>query len=411
MLMQEQKNSRRNTTVLAILAGVIIARLSCIALTNIPFMTIGFIMVYAFAFIALLFVSIKYITETEIYALFALILYVIEVVISCLIANKGLFETQAFNAYIIVILFFLYLYIKRLPKEQQKIFFVITLIGFSFTFVYSIIKLIEDPMLSRIAATGRYDDNSADTLRAIGGFDTVYGGLLVFIVLVYLLTVVRSKKAKALVLIALLSCVLFIIMATYATAIVLLVLAFALILFRKSRGWSAVIVILTLTCFIFRENIGTAIMEWSKTVDYSQVFQEKMHQIGYIIRYGESVGTLAGDEGRWARITWSLETFWEYPILGAFTKTGAKIGSHSEIVDLLGRFGIVGFSSMVAFFVFVFKDIAKGTSTELGKKLLFVIVVVYILIAILDPALYTQQVLPIFLLVPFTELWGKSKEI
>jgi hypothetical protein len=115
---------------------------------------------------------------------------------------------------------------------------------------------------------------------------------------------------------------------------------------------------------------------------------------------------LAGEEGRWARIGWSLNAFFEYPVFGAFTKQGVKIGSHSEIADVLGRFGIVGFAALTSFFVLVFKDIAKGLSTKLGKDLLFVSVIVFVAIAALDPALYTQQVLPIFILIPFAEKWA-----
>ena len=89
---------------------------------------------------------------------------------------------------------------------------------------------------------------------------------------------------------------------------------------------------------------------------------------------------------------------------------GAKIGSHSEIADLLGRFGIFGFASLLAFFVLLLKDIAQGLSTKLGKKLLFVAILLYLAIAVLDPALYTQQILPIFLLIPFTEKWVKVEE-
>lgn len=410
MLSQDKKKEQMNTSHLTLLAGLIVARLSCVALSNFPLLSIGFVFVYAFLFIVLFFFSMTYMTKTEIYALFALIIYVLEVFLSCFAADKGLFETQAFNAYIIVVLFFLYLYMKRLPKEVQKRFFIIALIGFMFTFIYSIFKLAEDPMLSRIAATGRYDEGSVDTLRAIGGFDTTYGGILVFIVLAYLMAMMKNKHGRILVALALISCVVFIIMATYATAIVLLVVAVALIIFKNSKISAFLLITLTLVCLIFREDVGENIMQWSKTVNYSDAFQEKMYQIGYMIRYGESVGTLAGEDGRWARIGWSLESFFQYPIFGAFAQKNGRIGHHSEVADLLGRFGIVGFVSIFTFFTFLFKDISKGLSTSKGKKLLSVVIIVYLLTAILDPALYTQQVLPIFILVPFTELWARGEE-
>lgn len=399
----------QSSTITTLLASIILARLSCVALSNIPFFTITFIMLYAVALIFLLIRSFGFLTKNETGALGFLIVYVFEVVLSSLISERGIFDTQAFNSYIIVILFFLYLHIKRLSNQSQKLFFVIVLSGFTVTFIYSIVKLAQDPMLSRKAATGRYFEDSVDTLSAIGGFDTVYGGLLVFVILVYLWSFLRDKKAKMLVFLIMASCIAFIVMATYGTAIVLLIFAIALIIFRRNSISAFLVSIVLIVGVVCHESIGTWIMNLSDTIEYSDTFQEKINQIGYMIRYGESVGTLAGDEGRWARIGWSLDTFSQYPIFGGFTKPDVRIGSHSEVADLLGRFGLVGFISLGSFFWITFKDIASQITTKLGKKMLFVCISVYLAIAVLDPALYTQQILPIFILVPFVEKWAKPQ--
>lgn len=406
MLSVDRNNSQKNAFTLNILlAGVIVARFSCVALSNIPLMGVGFILLYAIVFIGLFVVSSTRMTKTEVKALCALLIYLFEVVISVVLTNRGLFETQAFNAYILVILFFLYLYIKRQSPAKQKFFVALTLIGYIFTFIYSIIKLVQDPMLSRLAATGRYEYMAADTLGAIGGFDAVYGGLLVFVVLVYLWTMVNNKGLKAFLLIGCSSCALFIVMATYATAIILLVATAALMIFKRDKLSAFLIIVALVLGLFFHSQIGDYIMSWSKTVGYSATFQEKMYQIGYMLKYGESVGTLAGDEGRWARIGWSLKTFSQYPLFGGFTVDGAKIGSHSEIADILGRFGLVGFTAIVIFFVCLYKSIMSDLSTKTGKKILFICTIIYLVMSILDPSLYTQQLLPIFLLIPFAEKW------
>lgn len=409
MTMQINKEKPVNVSVLNVLVTIIVARFSCIVLSNIPFLTMGYLFVYSvFFIISFAFVSQK-LTKTEAYALLSLMVYVFEVMISCLIAGKGLFETQAFNSYILVILYFVYLYIKRLDGKKQRNFSILLLCGFSFTFIYSIIKLAQDPMLSRIAATGRFNEDTVDVLGAIGGFDTAYGGLLVFIVLIYLLPVVKGDFIKIFLAITLISCVAFIIMATYATAIVLLIIALGIMIFKRNKLSATLLFLTVLICFALREVIGEEIMNWSKTIEYSDVMKDKMYQIGYMIRYGESVGTLAGEEGRWARMGWSFETFLQYPLFGGFTVSDAKIGSHSEIFDILGRFGLLGFISMLLFFIYLLRDIARGMSSERGRKMLTTVFIIYFITSVLDPALYTQQVLPIFLLIPFFDSWSENR--
>ena len=411
MLNANQNKTKNNALPLSIFLGVlIVARLSCVALSNVPFMSVGFIFLYAALFIVLFLLTASKIEKIEACALGALLLYLFEVIFSTVIAKKGLFETQAFNAYILTILFFLYLFTKRIPDKYQKLFTIIILFGYIFTFIYSIVKLAQDPMLSRVAATGRYDDATVDSLGAIGGFDAVYGGLLVFVIMLYLCGIVKNKWLKAFFVLSCVCCAVFIFMATYATAIVLLVVALALMILRRSRLSAFLLILALLVCYFFRANIGDYIMSWSKTVNYSDIFQEKMYQIGYMIKFGESAGTLAGEEGRWARMGWSWDTFLQHPLFGGFTVDNAKIGSHSEVFDLLGRFGLYGFVSLFVFFVYLFRDIAKNLSTKTGKNMLFVCIILYLLISILDPSLYTQQVLPIFMLLPFVEKW-KKKEV
>lgn len=405
----QTKRGLHNFNLCSLLAGIIIARLSCTALSNIPILTIGFVLIYALVFIVLMIISVRIITKKEANALLFLLVYSFEVMLSCWIAEISLFSTHAFNAYIMIILFFLYMYIKRLPRESQKRYFVLVLLGFTFTFIYSIIKLVENPMLSRMAATGRDYVETEDTLSAVGGFDTVYGSLLIFIVLVYIWQFVNGKKGKMLLSLAIASCVIFIIMATYAIAMVLLVITLAIILFHRSK-WGAILVIIALLLtVIFHESIGDYIMQLSQTIDYSSIFKEKMHQIGHILRYGELVGTLSGDKGRLASMSWSFEAFAKYPVFGAFSYRSIRIGSHSEIIDTLGRFGITGFLSLGMFFILLFRDISSGITTKSGKKMLFTSITIYLSIALLDPALYTQQLLPIFLLIPFAENYTSSQ--
>ncbi|MGN1216381.1 MAG: hypothetical protein ACI4TD_00225, partial [Phocaeicola sp.] len=77
--------------------------------------------------------------------------------------------------------------------------------------------------------------------------------------------------------------------------------------------------------------------------------------------------------------------------------------------DTLGRFGLWGFFSLVGFYVCCLKDIAASILHKETRKCMGIVIITYLIICVLDPGLYTQQVLPIFVLLPMMEL-GYSDE-
>ena len=391
---------------LFVLATIISARFSCIALSNISIFRISFTFVYILVFCLLLFIQYR-LKKNEFIGMLFLISYVIEVMLIT-VPISGLFNTQAFNAYVIFALYCLYLYQKRLPERKRRTLLRVNLLGCEFTYVYSIIMLMRDPFLSRRAAAGIVTENSPDTLQAIGGFDTVYGGLLIFAMFLFIVTYGRSRN-KYLYTVMALSCGIFIVMATYATAIVILVAIIALFLFQRNRMAAFVCLIAAVIIALCRESIGQSIIEFSHGITYSSVMQEKVYQIGFMLRYGESVGTLAGDDGRFARMGWSIKAFIASPLFGSYANASLPIGCHSEVFDTLGRFGLWGFFSLVGFYVCCFKDIAASILYKETRKCMAVVIITYLIVCVLDPGLYTQQVLPIFVLLPLMEL-GYSDE-
>lgn len=384
-----------------VLAMAIVARFSCIALSNIPIFTMSFTFIYILAFCILTLVNHRF-TKIEFIGMLLLTSYVIEVALITVPVN-GLLNTHAFNAYVIFALYCIYLYQKRIIERRRRTLLCISFVGFGFTYAYSIFMLMKDPLLSRRAASSYVVENSVDTLQAIGGFDTVYGGLLIFVMLLFIVIYGGSKYRK-IYLALMLSCGLFIVMATYATAIVILVSILVLFLYQRNRV-TAVICLLTAVGFVLcKEAIGRIIIEFSQGITYSSTMQEKLYQIGYMLQYGESVGTLAGEEGRFARMGWSLKSFIASPLFGSYANASLPIGCHSEVFDTLGRFGLWGFFSLVGFYVCCFKDIAASLMYKETHKCLIIVIVVYLITCVLDPGLYTQQIFPIFILLPLMEL-------
>ena len=383
------------------LAYLMVARFSCVALANIPIFSMKYIFIYGVLFIALYVANYKKLQHKEACALAALLLYTLFVVVKTSPSAGTIFNTQSFNAYVMVFLFFIYVYMKRIDIIEIKKISRIALVGYIFTYLYSIVMLIQNPALSRQAAANIVVEDNVDTLNAVGGFDTVYGTIILILLFIYLLKIAKDKKDVWLLRIGLISGIVFLVLASYGTAIIMLILLIIIVLMRKNKILCALVMGGSITLYIQKRQLGNWIYLLANKIGFSDILKGKIQDISMILITGKSAGTLPGDEERLARIEWDVFTFTKYPILGGMGKDGAKIGAHSEIFDTLARFGIVGFIFMLIFFICFFKDGVQQMDTRIGKQCLGIAIFLYIIIALLDPALYTQQILPFFVLVPF----------
>lgn len=394
-----------------ILTILMIARFACTAFSNLFFMSMGFIFIYGVGFSIILFFSIRYLSRREFMILLCLLAYLIDVMLVTILPQGDIFNTQAFNAYVLFFLYMIYLYLKRITIINRKTIFWIALAGVSFTCLYSIPQLVIDPMLSRKMATGIVEEDGINALGATGGFDTVYGVLLIICMLLFIRDSTNSATIKALSVVLMCIYIIFLIMASYGTTLVLLVALFVMWLFQKNRIMATIIIGLALLAFVYHEPLGEKISDWSNQISYSTVLGNKIDDIGNIIRTGESAGTLSGDDGRLARMQWSLEAFEQYPLFGAYNKAGVRIGFHSEIMDSLGRFGLVGTIPLLLFLFLVFRDIYVNMKTEVGRKCCVFCAILYATIMVLNPSMYTQQILPIFIFLPLFELYGGKEDV
>lgn len=403
------KKGIKTVNLLRILTGLIIARFSCIALSNIPIFNMSFTFLYGCAFVILFSIQYPKITRREFYGMASLFVYVIFVIVRTL--DYGLFNTQAFNAYVLCFMYFIYLYMKRCPTREAMGLGLIAVLGYMLTLLYSIPVLLIDPDLSRKAAASIVTENSADTLNAVGGFDTVYGTLLLIVFFIIIRNAQFSTWNRGIVTSALVVSCIFLVLASYGTALVLLVLIFAIAIFKKNKFWSAVILLLVVLGVVYRVQIGNALANFALRFGEMKSLGTKINDISHMLITGEAAGTLAGDDGRFARMGWSISTFFQYPILGGIGKPDAMIGSHSEIFDLLARFGLVGATLLLIFMVIFMKDLFQFNTQQNGKQCLKLMLIIYLFISVLDPALYTQQVMPFFCIAPIIELMYRKERM
>lgn len=385
-------------SLLLLLGVAIVARFSCVILSNLPFFSMNFIFLYGLTFIFVFFLSYFKISKIDCLALFFLFCYTFYISIVTIPFYGQIFNNQVFNACIMIFLYFIYLYTKKLNLKHKITISKFAFLGYLFTWFYSIFKLLQDPTLSRrMAATKVVSE--IDTLGGVGGFDTVYGSILVLCIMIYLLQE-KSKINKSILIFSITSCVLFLILSSYATALVLMLVLFSIYLLKKNKIYFVLISVLFIILFINRIEIGYWVSSISHNFNFSEILSEKINEIGQILSTGQSAGTLSGDDGRIARMGWSLHTFFKYPLFGGLLHSDGIIGYHSEFFDMLGRYGIVGSGLFLGFFILFMKSVYNEIKSNIGKKCFYTVIFLFICISILNPSLYTQEILPLFILLP-----------
>ena len=99
----------------------------------------------------------------------------------------------------------------------------------------------------------------------------------------------------------------------------------------------------------------------------------------------------------------------QHPIFGGQGVSGAKIGGHSEFWDMLGKYGIVGFGLLASFFIALYKDIKKRMFSVNIRKCCNIVFLVWIITAVLNPALFSLQMMPIILMLPLANAYLENQ--
>ncbi|MBQ7115224.1 MAG: hypothetical protein IJN94_02275 [Clostridia bacterium] len=389
---------------LTFLAYLIVARLSCPALSNIPFMNMGFVFIYGLAFAILFLFTTSGISTSDTYMIICLTLYIVYVLLQIFISGGSVFDTQIYKIYVIAFMSLIYIWSKQQTLTTRKNLMLIILGTSIFNYIYSIIVLFFDPNASRIAAaTSVLEASPYDILHAVGSFDAVNGAIFVIIILLYIRNKLSTPKVKFVITLVIALAAVFIIMASYVTAIILLILALCLYIGRKNKALSYISTLLIITLIIFHEQLGDFLMKISFNISYSETVGSKFYEFGYMIRNLEATGTYGGTDGRMAKMLTSINAFTNYPILGGLTHPDVKIGGHSEVFDILGNFGIVGFSLIAFYLRALYISLRRSVVLKDSKKCTQVIFIVFVIGAVLNPTFYTLQMLPIILMIYLSE--------
>ena len=401
---QQISKKSQSLDLLTVLAFLVVARISCPALSNLPLFSMAFTFVYGVGFLGLFLLTYPRVTKGELGLLLTIALYTVYVVIRSMLSGKGLFATDAFNAYVIVFLTVIYIWSKRQSERKRRQLFGLILLALCFNYIYSIWVLTKDPDASRTAAaTSVLEKSPYDVLNAVGSFDTVYGGVSVVAILLVMRRCMDKRDTRKWLLLAVLVLdIVFIYMAAYATALVMLLFTVALILGSRNKVLNGTLVAGFIVILVFHEPVGQWVVEQAAHFSGSETIQEKMLDFGEMLKTFEAAGTYGGEDGRAARMQWSINAFLENPLFGGYGKRGIRVGGHSELLDMLGKYGILGFGLMAAYFLSLYQEIRNGLDDPEMKKCCTIVLFVWIVTAVLNPALYSLQMMPIILMLPLS---------
>jgi len=331
---------------------------------------------------------------------------------------------------VIVPIFFLgyiinqyYMHYKRDYNSLGKIALV-SLVCYIIGSIQTYLGLLQYPGASRSLAGGVYEQ-SADLAAlymklGIGGFGYIYAASLIFIASFYFFTkgsASINKKYKAICVVSMLLMVVMIFKASYATAILSIVLGIVLTLVVKNTKSLVLFMIFTAVFLLMfpQELIGEFLLRIAKLFSGNETLYKRFA----ILASGFLPNDSIVEQGvtRSELYLTSLKTFLMHPLFGVYGPFGGGedpnsvfvIGGHSGWLDLLGFYGLF---AGVPLFLSIYFHIKKQLDFFKDSKCLGLIVIVsfmFIVLGAINPIITVYDIgFAQFCIVPAIPFLGNA---
>lgn len=208
--------------------------------------------------------------------------------------------------------------------------------------ILSLIQLGVNPEISRLMAGVHLEDEKAEYYRlGVGGYGYVFAMSFLTYGVVRWVKVSKSVPERIYLITFLVINSIFIIYASYTTAIILTILLFgvALLSDAKYNTQIAIIVVATILLVLFGKFFLELGYRVAKQLELGFV-AKRFDQLLYA-HETEDLSTL----NRFELYKMSWDTFWSNPLIG-----GEDYGGHSQILDTFARYGILAVLLPVFFF-------------------------------------------------------------
>lgn len=273
-------------------------------------------------------------------------------------------------------------------KESINIIVFITMVVIAISAFATLDVLIEDEFASRqLAGAATSKEQTKYFSQGVGGYGFIY--LLVFAIYGLLRNITTTKSLVLKLAYILLTVLLIytIIMSSYSTALLItLILVITFLCFaKKSDDALFIYVVLLCVVFLFRMNIFEFIKDLGKNLELSFVV-DRMSQL-IKAESGSSVESLK----RYQLYKMSWDAFTNSMFYGG----GGECGGHSQLLDALGTYGILGLS----YIGYLIYSVLSTTKLIINKydRIVFIIFIVFAAIDTIDSK---ELINGIFLLLP-----------
>jgi hypothetical protein len=261
------------------------------------------------------------------------------------------------------------------------------------------VGLLLFPSASRILATIASSSDETFVIYNwynIGGFEFIYT-----IVLLYPVLIMAYKQKKINLFITICGTVLIyttVLLSEYATALLLLMLSTTLFFVKKNLTKRDVFILLLIgiVVLIFCSSYLSQFLTYVGTLTGSETLSVRFTALA-----GGQTGLESTDDNRIQLYQRSLTTFLQHPLIGTFLSGGGGVGGHSYILDILGRYGLLGaallyfmYRKIYCFFVAPFKDMP-------GYGFVLWTFLQAILLSVLNPGMWLNVltlIVPIFVI-------------
>lgn len=315
--------------------------------------------------------------------------------------NNELINAYFTNFLYMFIIFSIFLYYRDDEnKKDRKIILYFLLIDILYIGINTFIQLLTNPLLSRILAMSTETKEmllEGEIYNNIGTYGFFYALGIIVLIYIYKSFFENTNTKIKYIIISILSLVL-LIQGSFAISILLTFICTSFILIFCNKNISkkilkiSVTILLIIMIYINSNNIlsNIAMIEWLPL----QV-KEKITEINISLNNSENMnGT--DMEARATVYKKSIDTFKENFLIGSFGNN-ENIGGHSTFFDFFALYGVFAIFLYYYFFI-CYKQINKFVNI---KYIVGIIFIYYLLLSILNPSIYSNIFVALYIIVPF----------
>lgn len=300
-----------------------------------------------------------------------------------------------------------YMYYKKDFNTLGKIALV-SVVMYAVGSIQTYLGLLRFPGASRGLAGATFIENPSLVAvyrqLGIGGFGYINAACLIIIAVAYPLIRKNEKWSgiyKAVAIVALLAMVIMILKASYATAILLIIVGLILAMVVKSRRTFIAIMVITAAVLLFfpQQPIGELLLKFAGLFSENRTLYPRFTRVAMM--FFDDVGT-GSALSRLSLYKSSVFTFLNHPLFGVYGPFGgggelnpnsySVIGGHSGWLDLLGFYGL--FAGVPLFFAIYYniKKHLRFFADEIFYGSILVTSFLFVIMGFLNPSLTVVEI-------------------